>query len=84
MSMELVQIHIDEMQVIQAEEKLSRFEDTVMANPYIDDKERQKYLHSLQNHIKTEKVKTTQKAKLTAHKANLLQLQMMGIGVELK
>ena len=74
MSMQLVQIHIDEMPIIQAEEKFSRFEDTVMANPYIDDKERRKYISNLEKHIRVEKVKNT-------NKANRLSLELMGIGV---
>lgn len=74
MSMQLVQIHIDEMPIIQAEEKFSRFEDTVMANPYIDDKERRKYISNLKKHIRVEKVKTTSKA-------NRMAMELMGIGV---
>ena len=87
MSMQLVQIHIDEMPIIQAEEKFSRFEDTVMANPYIDDKERRKYISNLEKHIRVEKVKTKIKNKTTAKKvkttskANRMAMELMGIGV---
>ena len=74
MSMELIEMFIAEMPVIQAEEKYSRFEDTVMANPNIENSERQKYINNLEKNMNIKKAKQSRKA-------TMMQLQLMGIGV---
>tara|TARA_R100000995_G_scaffold83734_1_gene60436 strand:+ start:2095 stop:2295 length:201 start_codon:yes stop_codon:yes gene_type:complete len=61
------------MNVLQAEERLSRFEDTLMAQPEVKDSERQKYMNKLQKFI--------EKQERVSKRAQHLQLQMMGIGV---
>lgn len=61
------------MNVIQAEERLSRFEDTLMAQPEVKDSERQKYMNKLQKFI--------EKQERVSKQAQHFQLQMMGIGV---
>ncbi len=61
------------MQVIQAEERLARFEDMLMAQAEVKDSERQKYMNRLQKYIEKQERATKQ--------AQHLQLQMMGIGV---
>jgi hypothetical protein len=61
------------MNVLQAEERLSRFEDTLMAQPEVKDSERQKYMNKLQKFI--------EKQERVSKQAQHLQLQMMGIGV---
>jgi hypothetical protein len=61
------------MNVLQAEERLSRFEDMLMAQPEVKDSERQKYMNKLQKFI--------EKQERVSKQAQHLQLQMMGIGV---
>lgn len=61
------------MQVIQAEERLARFEDMLMAQAEVKDSERQKYMNRLSKFI--------EKPERVSKQAQHLQLQMMGIGV---
>ena len=69
----LVEFFAEQMQVIQAEERLARFEDMLMAQAEVKDSERQKYMNRLQKYIEKQERATKQ--------AQHLQLQMMGIGV---
>lgn len=72
--MQIVEMFINEMPKIEAEQKYSRFEDYVMANPNIENSERQKYLSNLEKQMGIQKQKTSREAQL-------MQLQLMGIGV---
>lgn len=74
MPMQIVEMFINEMPKIEAEQKYSRFEDYVMANPNIENSERQKYLNNLEKQMGIQKQKTSREAQL-------MQLQLMGIGV---
>jgi len=74
MPMQIVEMFINEMPKIEAEQKYSRFEDYVMANPNIENSERQKYLSNLEKQMGIQKQKTSREAQL-------MQLQLMGIGV---